>query len=244
MKLHRLLVLAALLLTTPVAIGTLGAQEPSTDETPSRQPHGQHGTSTHGQGMHHDFSDVERYAERFEGPDRIAWQRPEHVVSLLQIRPGMTVVDLGAGTGFFEPYLAAAVGPDGRVLALDVEPAMVSHISQRVEEEGLGPVEARLVPYDDPELEAASVDRVLIVNTWHHIDDRALYAGKLKEALTENGRVYVVDFERDSPHGPPARHRLTAREVVAELEGGGLQATPIEEELPHQYIVVATRLAE
>lgn len=234
MTMQRLLVLAALLVTIPSSIATLQAQEPRGHQAPS----------PHGQGMRHDFSDVERYAKRFEGPDRIAWQKPEHVVTLMEIEPGMTIADLGAGTGFFEPYLAAAVGPDGKVLALDVEPGMVAHITERAKEEGLAAVEARLVPYDDPELEAGSVDRVLIVNTWHHIDDRAVYTGKLEEALTATGRVYVVDFERDSPHGPPPRHRLTAAEVVAELEGGGLQAMQIEEELPHQYIVVARRSAE
>ncbi len=80
--------------------------------------------------MKHDFSDVAKHGKAFDGPERVAWQKPDHVVALMAIRPGMTVVDLGAGTGFFEPPLAAAVGAEGKVLALDVEPNMVEHLKR------------------------------------------------------------------------------------------------------------------
>ena len=115
---------------------------------------------------------------------------------------------------------------------------MVAYMTERAKREGLAQVEARLVPYDDPELEAGSVDRILIVDTWHHIDDRAEYSAKLLEALAPGGRVYVVDFELDSPHGPPARHRLEAEQVARELTAGGLTTTTADESLPFQYIVI------
>jgi cyclopropane fatty-acyl-phospholipid synthase-like methyltransferase len=210
------------------------AQRPSQTE----EGHARHTDDLHRPGMHRDFSDVERFERRFDSSERLEWQKPEHVVSLLEIEPGMTVVDLGAGTGFFAPYLADAVGEQGTVLALDVEPNMVEHLSDRVAAEDLGQVKPRLVEYDDPGLSPGSVDRILIVNTWHHIDDRPLYTGKLLSALRPGGRIFVVDFERHSPLGPPARHRLLAAEVIAEMQAGGLTASQIDEDLPHQYIVV------
>ena len=76
----------------------------------------------------HDFSDIAKYVKAFDGPERDAWQKPSEVVSLLQLWPGNVVADIGAGTGHFEPYLAKAVGATGRVLALDVEPHMVTYL--------------------------------------------------------------------------------------------------------------------
>ena len=115
---------------------------------------------------------------------------------------------------------------------------MVEHLAQRVRERNLTNVEARAVPYDDPKLEPASVDHVLIVNTWHHIDRRSAYAAKLAQALKRGGTVWIVDFTRESDIGPPADHRLSAEEVVAELSAGGLTAVVVTEEtLPKQYVV-------
>ena len=85
-----------------------------------------------------DFSDVAKYVKTFESPRRDAWQKPDDVVSLLQLWPGNVVADIGAGTGHFEPHLAKAVGATGRVLALDVEPHMVTYLKQRVKKEKAG----------------------------------------------------------------------------------------------------------
>ncbi len=189
----------------------------------------------------HDFSSAETWSERFDSSERAAWQKPAEVVELLAVEPGMTLVDLGAGTGYFLSYLSAAAGDGGRVLALDPEPDMVRFMSERAEREGLANVEAQKIPFDDPELEPASVDRVLIVNTWHHIQERPDYARKLLAALKPGGGVYVVDFTRDSPSGPPVEERLKAQEVIAELTGAGLEAAMVEETLPRQYVVVGRR---
>ena len=193
----------------------------------------------HRPGMKHDFSDVAKHAKSFDNPERVAWQKPDSVIALMKIEPGMTVADVGAGTGFFVPYLARAVGEKGRVLALDVEPNMVEHLQDRAREAGLEQVEARLVDGADPDLAAASVDRVLIVTTSHPLDDRAAYSAKLREDLARGGSVWIVDFDKTSSKGPPAAHKLEPREVIAELRAGGLVASQVEEDLPEQYVVVA-----
>lgn len=122
----------------------------------------------HGEGAAHGFSDVARFAAIFDDPERDRWQHPDEVVRLLELDPSMTVVDLGAGTGYFLPRLSHALS-EGRVLALDTEPAMVAHIEQRVRDAGLSNVEARTVAPGDPGLAPESVDRILIVDTWHHL---------------------------------------------------------------------------
>jgi len=191
--------------------------------------------------MQHDFSDVARFEAMFDAPDRVLWQHPVEVTQLLEIAPGQTVADLGTGTGYFLPYLSVAVGSSGHVLALDSEPAMIEHVRARVAREGITNVEARAVAADDPGLAPESVDHVLVVDTWHHFADRALYARRLREALRPGGTVVVVDFTQQSAHGPPVEARVLAETVVAELAGAGLSSEVVSETLPDQYVVRGRR---
>lgn len=196
----------------------------------------------HGQGpLVHRFDDAERWAKELDDPSRDAWQKPDEVVARIGVAPGMTVVDLGAGTGYFLPHLARAVGETGKVFALDVEPNLVAHMKARVARQGLANVEVRQVGFDDPELAPASVSRVLIVDTWHHIAHREAYAIKLAAALVSGGRVAVVDFTADATRGPPREHRLAPDQVIRELSSAGLASSVVDETLPDQYIVVAIR---
>lgn len=181
--------------------------------------------------------DPQAYAAQLDAKDRYWWQQPARVVELLDCSPGMTVVDLGAGTGYFLPYLSRAVGQSGRVLGLDVERSMVDVMTQRVQRERLQNVSPRLVSAEDPALAPGSVDRVLVVNTWHHLTDRVPYAKKLLEALRPGGRVLIVDFDEDSPEGPPLEMRLPPSTVIAELESAGFSPELLEERLPYQYAI-------
>jgi cyclopropane fatty-acyl-phospholipid synthase-like methyltransferase len=181
---------------------------------------------------------VETYSHRLDDPGRDAWQRPEDVVALLDCQPGTTVVDLGVGTGYFLPHLSRAVGPAGAVLGLDISEPVIEWVRQRVEEEGLSNVQVRTVAADDPELARHSVDRVLVVNTWHHITGRVGYARRLRAGLRPGGRLLIIDFTIESPVGPPTDKRLTPETVAAELNDAGFQTWVAEESLPYQYAIV------
>lgn len=191
----------------------------------------------HSSGAEHAFPDPQTYAKHLDDPKRDAWQKPEEIVALLQIRPGMTVVDLGVGTGYFLGRLSEAVGPGGRVLALDTVPGMIELARARIESENMKNVEPRVVDPDDPGLAPRSVDRALVVNTWHHISGRSDYARKLLTALRPGGMLLIVDFEMDSPEGPPRTMRLEAKTVVRELEAAGFLTEVVSETLPHQYAI-------
>ncbi len=181
--------------------------------------------------------DPQVYAASLDARDRHWWQQPEQVVGMLEVEEDMTVVDLGAGTGYFLPYLSDAVGRHGKVLALDAERSMIDSMYRRVGKERLFNVSPIEVAPNDPSLTPRSVDRVLIVNTWHHLTDREAYAEKLFQALRGDGRVLIVDFDADSPKGPPAQFRLSPGAVVAELESAGFTAAVIDSSLPYQYAV-------
>ncbi|HEV8324933.1 MAG TPA: class I SAM-dependent methyltransferase [Myxococcota bacterium] len=186
----------------------------------------------------HRFTDPAEWSKRWDDPARDAWQRPADVIAAMGLSPGMTVADVGAGTGYFEPHLSRAVGGGGKVLALDIEPEMVRWVHDRAAREALANVEARLVAADDPGLAPASVHRVLVVDTWHHIAAREAYARKLAAALAPGGAVFVVDFTLDTDKGPPRAERVAPDKVVAELRAAGLAAEVLAESLPDQYVVV------
>lgn len=216
------------------------SEAPAPKPTSSSHPRpAEHSEGGHGGHAHRRFDKAEEWVARFEGPERDAWQKPELVIAAMSIRQGMVVADIGAGTGYFLPYLASATGPQGRVVGLDIEPDMVRYMSERIAREDLTAAEARLCQTDDPALSAASTDRILIVDTWHHISDRVAYSAKLAAALRPQGALYIVDFKADSPHGPPKEMRLSADQVIAEVAAAGFRAEIVETALPYQWVVRA-----
>jgi ubiquinone/menaquinone biosynthesis C-methylase UbiE len=104
-------------------------------------------------------------------------------VAALQIPAGATVADLGAGTGYFARYLSQAVGPNGAVLAVEVEPSLIAYLRERAEREQLANVTPLLASLDNPRLPPASTDLILIADTYHHLDHRRAYLPLLIRAL-------------------------------------------------------------
>lgn len=190
--------------------------------------------------MPHRFENAEVWAKDFDNPARDAWQQPERVLAALELHPKMIVADIGAGTGYFAVRIARAV-PDGQVIATDIEPDMVRYMTERAAREGLTNLRAVRTPPDSPQLAAESVDRILVVDVWHHLDDRVAYARALALALRPGGKLAIVDFKLDSTHGPPPKHRLSPDQILAELRSAGLAAALSVTVLPEQYIVIATK---
>ncbi|MCK6554854.1 methyltransferase domain-containing protein [Candidatus Binatia bacterium] len=189
--------------------------------------------------VRHSFDDVRHWQSVFDDPARDAWQKPGELVGALQIRPGMTVADIGAGTGYFSRYLATAVGDAGTVFAVDPEPRLVAHLRERAEQEGTGQVIPVLGSPDNPRLPAGAVDLVLIVNTLHHIDGRTDYFRRLQRALKPGGRIAVVDFKKEPlPVGPPPEHKLAPEQAIDEFSRAGYQLVDRPELLPYQYVLV------
>jgi cyclopropane fatty-acyl-phospholipid synthase-like methyltransferase len=194
----------------------------------------------HPAAMVHRFDDAEAWAKVFDDPARDAWQHPDDVVAALALSPDMTVADVGAGTGYFTVRLARAV-PRGQVIATDIEPDMVRYLVDRARREKLDNVRAVLATGDDPRLDPDSVDRVLVVDVWHHVADRGAYAKGLAKAVRRHGQIAIVDFTQEATHGPPREHRLRPEAIVADLQAAGLDASLAPTQLPDQFIVIGIR---
>jgi predicted methyltransferase len=189
----------------------------------------------------HPFDDVAHWASVFDDPARDAWQKPRDVVGALGLQPGMTVADLGAGTGYFSRYLSAAVGETGTVFAVETEPNLVTRLRERAEQEKTANVTPILASFDDSRLPAGAVDVVLIVDTFHHLDRRLEYFTRLRHVLKPRGRVAVVDWQAtELPVGPPMEHKIARADVIAEMQAAGYRLTAEPAILPYQYVLVFT----
>ncbi len=197
-----------------------------------------HGMAHHG-AMPHRFEDADAWAKRFEDPARDAWQKPEEVIAALALPQEAKVADIGSATGYFAVRLARAV-PKGHVYGVDIEPDMKRYLTERAQQEGLGNLTAVLGEPADPKI-PEPVDLVLVVNTYHHIEDRTVYFRQLHGSLTPRGRVAIIDFRKGQPMGPPEQHRLTPEQVRQELEAAGYRLSEDIGSLPNQYFLIFTR---
>jgi predicted methyltransferase len=172
---------------------------------------------------------------------RDTWQRPDDVVTVLAVEPGDRVADLGAGEGYFVEYLSAAVGADGRVYAVEVEADLAASLSERFPA-GSSNVETILGHYDDPLLPDGELDLVLLVNTYHHIEDRPGYFAKLRGDLSPTGRVAIIEPNADltgligllSEEG----HESSGPEIVEEMREAGYRPAESFDFLPVQVFEV------
>lgn len=190
--------------------------------------------------MPHRFEHADEWAKQFDDPSRDAWQQPDKVIAALALAPTMSVADVGAGTGYFSVRLARAV-PQGEVIATDIEPDMVRYLGDRAAREQLANIKPVLATADEPNLPPASVDRILVVDVWHHIADRHRYAAGLAKALRPGGKLAIVDFTAAADRGPPKDMRLTPDAILADLRGVGLTAALDPTQLPDQFIVIGSR---
>ena len=150
---------------------------------------------------------------------RAIWQRPEDVVRALALSPGARVADIGAGKGYFVPYLSDAVGKGGRVYAVEVEAELTQAMESRFAD--ASNVEVVLGGFEDPLLPDGQIDLVLIVNTYHHIEDRELYFRKLLVDLAPEGRVAVIEPDAE----------LTGILGLFVEDGHGSRASDVEREM-------------
>jgi predicted methyltransferase len=169
----------------------------------------------------------------YEGFGRDDWQQPERVVADLALAPGAKVADLGSGGGYFTFRLARAVGPSGRVYAVDVDEGMNEHVADEAAEEGLSNVATVLAAPDDPKL-PERVDLLFTSNTYHHLENRAAYFRAVRERhLAPGGRVAIVEFK------PEKFSHSTARETIEqELTAAGFRLVKAFDYLDRQHFLV------
>ncbi len=191
------------------------------------------------QEMHALHRDSKAYIAMLEDPKRDAYQKPHEVMQALALREGELVADIGSGSGYFTLRFAAHVGATGRVYGVDIDPDMVRHLNRRIRDAGLRNVQTVLAEPNDPLLADRSIDRFVVVDTWHHIDDQPKYLGLMKKMLKPGGQVVMIDFQKkELPVGPPLRMKIAREDLIRQLEANGFHLAKEHTFLPYQYFLV------
>jgi len=148
----------------------------------------------------------------------------ENVVRFAEIRPGMSVADIGAGQGYYTVRLSPMVGHDGRVLAEDIVPETIRALGQRVQRERLDNVALKLGQPNDPQLPDRSFDRILMIHMYHEIQSPSEFLWHLRDDLKQTGSIVVVDADR-----PTDRHGTPPRLLVCEFNAVGYELKRFEQ---------------
>ena len=157
----------------------------------------------------------------YEGFNRDQWQQPEKVIAALKLRPGDQVADLGAGGGYFTFKLAKAVGPTGKIYAVDIDREMTDLISEQAKKDSVQNIETILAKAEDPLLPKSGIDLILTVNTYHHIGERIAYFKNLQKYLRPGGRIAVIDYDRRAWFEGLLRHYTPTEFIKREMEQAG-----------------------
>jgi SAM-dependent methyltransferase len=218
-----------LLLTTALACN-------NNDRTPSVNTEEQPADQQWSQEI--DFQDK---VSAYEDENRDIWQKPDRVIDILGPLDDKTVVDLGAGTGYFAFRL---VPKAKKVIAIDIDEDFVNFMEKKRK---LLPAnlqekfEARLAQTDDPHLTKDEADALLIVNTYAYLQNRVEYFTNLHQLLRPNSKIVVIEFKmKNIPNGPPDEEKVGISTVEEELSAAGFKNIDVDDQtLVYQYIVTA-----
>jgi len=140
--------------------------------------------------------DVSEWLGRFEIESREVYAARERVLGVCGLKPGMTIADVGAGTGFYCRLFASAVGEKGWVYAVDISPRFLEHINEQSDEDGIGNITSVLGTERSIRLPRNSVDLVFICDTYHHFEHPQSTLESIHAALKPGGTLVLIDFER------------------------------------------------
>ncbi len=159
--------------------------------------------------------DVDPLIARLESESREIWVHRQRLLEVVAPRPGSVVADIGAGSGFMTLLFARAVGPSGKVVAVDLNPKLLEQIAARARAEDLDNVQTLRTPEDAIPLAPASVDLVFLCDAYHHFEYPESTMRSIHAALREGGELVLVDFERIPGKTEPAmlEHVRAGKEV-------------------------------
>ncbi len=162
----------------------------------------------------------------------------QKLLEILKVAPGMTVCDMGCGNGFYSLQLAEAVGKNGKVLAVDIQPEMLSLLSKRAQAAGVANIEPILGTLIDPKLPDESCDLILLVDVYHEFSHPEHMLKAMQKALKPTGRLVLVEFRLEDPQVPiKLLHKMSKKQILKELPPNGYKLVDEYEKLPWQHVM-------
>src|SRR5262245_8632180 len=171
--------------------------------------------------------------------DREKFEQPEKVLDALDIRPGMTIADVGAGNGYFTIRLARRVKENGRVLAVDIQQEMLDLLRDNRDRANLKNIELVLGTPTDPRLPSGTADLALLVDVYHEFQKPEEMVAGIRTALKPNGVLVLVEYRGEDPSVPiKPEHKMTVAQVLGEIEPMGFRLRKKLDFLPWQHIFI------
>ena len=129
-----------------------------------------------------------------EDPKRVATLHIDEVIKIIGLKPGMVIADIGSGSGVFtRPFAKAVAGNGGKAVAVDIDPALLSYVSESAGKQGIKNIETHLAPVDDPKLSGPILDVAFFHDVFHHIEQRDVYVKNLAKYIKPTGRIVLIE---------------------------------------------------
>jgi len=186
-------------------------------------------------------TDVAAWNRAFESERREVYVKRDEIVAATGAKPGMTVADIGAGTGLFTMLFANAVKPGGSVVAVDISPAFIEYIQETAKKRRMRNVTAVLGNGSDVGLPEASMDLAYLSDVYHHFEHPEETLASIRKALKPGGRMVVIDYERIPGKTPKARieHvRVDKQQAIREIEAAGFKLLEQKKLMRDNYFLV------
>ena len=181
-------------------------------------------------------------ANWLERDTRAAEERSELLLTALQLRPGLMVADIGAGTGYYSRPIARQIGPSGQLFAVDVQPQMLRLLQQRAAADGITNIRPVLADLRSVNLTVEHIDLALLVDVYHELEFPEEVLASTVSAMRHGGRVVFVEYRAEDPRVPiKPLHRMSEAQVRKEAAVHGLRWLRTIETLPWQHILIFTR---
>lgn len=177
-------------------------------------------------------------ADWLDREEREREEQPEKAIAELNLKPGMWIADVGAGTGFYSVRLAKAVGPTGVVYANDIQQAMLDRLKAHAAEQNVTNIVTVLGTESDPRLPDGKFDLVILVDVYHEFSRPQRMLDHIRDSLKHNGRLVLIEFRKEDPSVPiRPEHKMSVAEVKAEVTPEGYTCEKVVDTLPWQHMV-------
>ena len=185
-----------------------------------------------------------RGADWLERPERESEENVEGALDAIELKPGMTVAEVGAGTGYVSLRMARRVGPIGKVYANDLQPEMLGLLRNNAANGGITNVETVLGNEADPKLPAGQMDLIILVDVYHEFSQPQKMLQGIRRALKPDGRLVQLEYRKEDPNVPILPdHKMSVAEAKTEVEAEGFRLGPVIESLPRQHILIYMKAA-